>query len=176
MICLMFGAMFSGKTTLLINKLERQKISGKNVCLLRSNHDTRGYLTHDFTLSKVKETFFVDDLSDFKAEKYDAIGIDEGQFHTNLKNFCIKYNNKLIYISALHADINNEMFKQVIEVIPYCDKIIKLNSVCKVCGSQFANYNIYKNKKVDINNSIKVGGHDLYYVLCSKCFYTMHNQ
>ena len=131
LITLICGPMFSSKTTTLLTKLERAYIAKKNVVLLRPKTDNRGFLSHSGKkLDKIDEVF-VQDLLEFDASKYDVVGIDEGQFHKHLKDFCVQESmrSKDIYISALHATSESEMFEQVIETLPYCDTIIKLNAI-----------------------------------------------
>jgi len=86
---LILGPMFSSKTTTLLTKLERASIAKKRVVLLRPNTDNRGFLSHSNKDIQV-QSFFIDNLLEFDIFKYDVIGIDEGQFHKHLKDFCIK--------------------------------------------------------------------------------------
>lgn len=169
MITLVCGPMFSGKTTEMLRRLERADIAGKIPVLLRPRVDTREFLTH--TLKEVPwlETHFVD-LCDFDADEFGAVGIDEGQFHKGLKDFCLKWSTgyRNIIISALHATSECEMFEPVIEVLPYCDKIIKLNAVCTICGSEYGNYTFYKAGTK--TSKVAVGGHDSYTALCDVCY------
>lgn len=171
MITLICGPMFSGKTTELLRRLERADLAGKKPILLRPKTDTRGFLTH--TLSEVSwlKTKFVEDLRDVNATFYDTVGIDEGQFHHGLKEFCVKWGRdyRNIVISALHATSECEMFESIIDIIPYCDKIIKLNAVCMSCGSDNGNYTHYKaGNKID---KVAVGGTEEYTSLCRNCYF-----
>lgn len=170
MITLVIGPMFSGKTTELLRQLERAKIANKRVILLRPKLDSRPFLSHAVKDIQWLEEQFVD-LKDFDATKYDMIGIDEGQFHKGLKEFCRKYSlmGKRIVISALHATSESEMFEEITGVIPYCEEIIKLNAVCTQCGSEYANYTYFLagNK----TEKVAVGGSDAYTSLCGICYH-----
>lgn len=171
MIELIMGPMFGAKTTTLLTKLERATFAKKKVILLRPSTDTRGFLSHSGkTIDNIDEAF-VPDLMDYDTNGYEVIGIDEGQFHKRLKDFCIKesLNGKQIYISALHATSESEMFEQIIEVLPYCESIIKLNAICTNCGSEYGNYTYFKGGQK--TEKVVVGGTQEYTALCEKCYF-----
>ena len=125
MITLIIGSMFSGKTSELLTKLERASIAKRRVVMLRPGVDNRGFLSHSGRKINGFKEVFTEDLLEFDMSNYDVIGIDEGQFHKHLKEFLIKANklNKDVYISALHATSESEMFEEIIHAIPYCENI-----------------------------------------------------
>lgn len=170
MISLVMGPMFSGKTTELLRRLERSYLGNKKVILLRPKLDTRSFLSHSATNTQWLEEKFVD-LQEFDATKYDVVGIDEGQFHKGLKEFCKKYGltERKIIVSALHATSEAEMFDEIVSVVPYCEEIMKLNAVCTKCGSEMGNYTYFLagNK----TEKIAVGGSDAYTSLCGVCYH-----
>ena len=180
MIKLIFGPMYSGKTTELIRLLERAYIAGKKVIMLRPKIDTRGFLTHSKKdTSWLKEEFV--DLATFDASEYDVIGVEEGQFHKGLKDFCVKYSlmgssamGRQVVVSALHATSESEMFEEIIALIPYCEGIIKLNAVCTECGSEEGNYTYFMaGNKIE---KVAVGGADIYTALCGACYHAHLHQ
>jgi thymidine kinase len=163
--------MFSSKTTTLLTKLERAYIAKKNVVLLRPTTDSRGFLSHSNRKLEFIPEIFVEDLLVADVSSYDVVGIDEGQFHKHLKDFCIRESlkGKHIYISALHATSESVMFEQIIETLPYCDDIIKFNAICTKCGSEYGNYSFYKGSgKIE---KVVVGGTNEYTALCQKCYF-----
>jgi thymidine kinase len=171
MISLICGAMYSGKTTEVIRRLHRAHIAGKKTILLRPITDTRGFLSHSGLNISWLEEKFVENLNNFNTNGLNTVGIDEGQFHKGLTNFCV--NNSLagkhIIISALHATSECEMFQNIAEIIPYCEEIEKLNAVCTKCGSDFGNYTFYTaGEKTD---KIVVGGSESYTALCDRCYH-----
>jgi len=170
MIVLIVGPMFSGKTSSLLTKLERAIIAKKRVVLLRPGIDNRGFLSHSGKTLDIQEQF-ISDLNDFDMSKYDVIGIDEGQFHKHLKEFVIRAakTNKVIYISALHATSESEMFEEIVKVLPYCEEIIKLNAICTKCGSEYGNYTFFKSGKK--TEKVVVGGIGSYTALCDNCYF-----
>jgi thymidine kinase len=169
MITVILGNMFSGKTSELLRLLERYQIAKKRVILLRPKTDTRPFLSHSAKDTAWLEQQFVD-LDQFDATDYDVVGLDEGQFHNGLKDFCVKWSlaGKTILVSALHASSESEMFEEIVRLIPHCDQIIKLNAICMECGNE-ANYTKYLagNK----TEQVAVGGSESYTALCARCYF-----
>ena len=172
MITLILGPMFSSKSTSLLARLERDMIAKKKVVLLRPASDTRGFLTHSGKILTELQEKFVEDLKDVDVSEFSVIGIDEGQFHKGLKSFCLRQSRegKKVYVSALHATSESQMFEEVVNLIPFCDGgIIKLNGVCSNCGSDHGNYSFYKaGSKTE---KFSVGGLNKYTCLCEKCYF-----
>ena len=72
---------------------------------------------------------------------------------------------KEICFAGLLATSENKMFKETINLLPYCENIIKLNGICS-CG-EIANYSLYKGKKEE---EIIVGDEDKYSCVCKECY------
>lgn len=167
MIELIIGPMFSGKSSELLRRLTRHKIAGKQTLLLRPQRDTRGFFTHDNKENSVKE-IFLENISDFKdLYDYDVIGVDEGQFFSDLKTVDKWANMGItIIISALNGTSEKKSFASIQDIIPLADKIDKLSAVCTSCGED-AQFSFYKiGEKV---NDIVVG-EDEYTALCRVCW------
>ena len=94
----------------------------------------------------------------------DIIAIDEGQFIEDLAQFCKKYRDKKIIISALSGDFNCDMFQPIIDVLPMSDKIIHLQAIC-LCGNKAA-----FTGALDNFDRITIGGSDKFQALCGDCF------
>jgi thymidine kinase len=163
---LIIGPMFSGKTTEMLRRLTRYQIAGKKVVLLRPNKDTRDYLTHDKRSSNIKEKL-LRYVCEFNTDYYDVIGIDEGQFFSdlNLINTLAYYKNKIIIISGLSSDANQNGYDSILSVIPLSETITKLNAVCEDCCSDYGSFTVKKDK----SNTNEIGGKDLYKAVCRSC-------
>ena len=181
MITLIVGPMYGGKSTALIQKMERYIYAKKSICFIRPVRDDRGYITHnglrdvqqkltsrDLTL-EIPE--FTEDLVK-RLEQFDAVFIDEYFMIHNCKLLCTNSVKPNIYFAGLLATSENELFEETKEILPYCDDIIKLNGVCmgldEPCGSQIANYSAYFGKGVK-DGQIKVGDSE-YKCLCRECY------
>lgn len=170
MIKLILGPMFSSKTSTLLTELERAKFAKKKVILIRPNTDDRKFLTHSGMRPPIEEVF-LDEVGQLKNKlEYDVVGIDEGQFFTNLAhdvNFLANNGVKVI-ISALNGTSEREPFDNIQDLIPYAEEIEKKNAVCAECGSEFATYSYYK--PGDKKDKIKTGGASDYDALCRVCY------
>lgn len=87
-IQLIFGPMFSGKTTELFRMLNRWKIAGRSCVLVKHSFDSRyasddsapAVMSHDGNqFSAICVEKLSEDI-DYQFGSYDVIGIDEGQF------------------------------------------------------------------------------------------------
>lgn len=172
MLTLILGGMFSGKTTELLRRLERAKIAGKEVILLRPKSDTRGVLTHS-RLSHNIEEMFVSELDLDHLKQYDVVGIDEGQFfnHDFVKNVNWLADARQVYISALNGTSERTPFNTIQQLVPHADYIDFKTAVCTRCGTDHAAFSYYKaGKKTE---DIKVGDEGEYTALCRDCWNLM---
>jgi len=163
--------MFSGKTTELLRRLQRARIAGKKVILLRPQIDTRETITHDElkTTGSIPQ-LVLNNLEDFDINSYEYIGIDEGQFFKNLaQNLNIwATNGRHIIVAGLDATSELTPFEEIIQLIPYAEEVTKLNAVCTKCGSDFGAFTKFVgNEKKD---KILVGGKGLYEARCRNCW------
>ena len=110
----------------------------------------------------------------------DVILINEGQFFSNLKEFVIsilegnyKGRNKKIYISGLDGDFKREKFGQILDLIPLCDKVEKLSSLCSICKDGTPGIFTLRLTKEEEQ---KVIGSDNYIPVCRKCYNDNNNK
>jgi len=171
---LILGPMYCGKTSQLFRYMERDYYAKTKFCLIRPSIDTRDFVSHS---SSVNENFKGLDVPTFRIKEvttgfllslneFDAIYIDEAFMIKNVWGVPFSFPRKDIYIASLLASSENRIFEEVAKLLPYCEHIEKLNSVCTKCGNKTANYTICT---VDKENEIQVGGQESYIVLCSDC-------
>ena len=174
-ISVIYGPMFSGKTTELLRRIRRHQIAERKCLLISYKNDNRyteesKAFTHDkieMDASKVGLLCDVDGLVD----EYEVIGIDEGQFFDDLLEKTEEWANKgkTVIVAALDADFNRKPFKEVCQLLPLAEKVKKLNSVCFFCNQKAS---FTKKTKGDKNQLVEIGGKDVYQPACRKCFYT----
>jgi len=169
MLQLIIGPMMSGKTTELLRRLTRAKIAGKTVLLVRSTVDTRDYLTHDNSKSQFEEIKLLSvgrSLSFFN--KYDVIGIDEGQFFDDLELADSIADSRTVIVSALSSTYLRKPWPSVLTLIPYAEEITKLNAICMDCGSE---YGATQFRTAPVTTTL-IGGSKEYVSLCRTCYFT----
>lgn len=175
---LIIGPMFSGKTSELINIYNKYKISNVKGVLLINHFTDNRYTDNSFlvTHSNIKEECILLNnltvlLKDEKLLSNKVFLINEGQFFDDLFNVVLELvekHNKIVYIAGLDGDFNRNKIGQILDLIPYCDNIIKKKSICEKC--KLLENGLFTYKKQKNNKVIEIGGKDLYIPLCRKCF------
>jgi thymidine kinase len=138
---LILGNMFSGKTSELMRRYRRYKISGKSCAMIKYKGDNRydddKVTTHD----NIKVDAFVCTLlSEFneRAKNYDVICVDEVQFYKDAYIFCDKWANegKIVEACGLSGTFNRTPFLVVSRLIPLAEDIIILDAICVNTGNK----------------------------------------
>ena len=138
---IILGSMFSGKTSRLVEIYKQCKFCDISVAVINHSSDNRYddelMSTHDgvkipcFKVEKLSEMYH-----DIKINgNYDVILINEGQFFEDLfENVCEWVSiGKKVYVCGLDGDFERKKFGQILDLIPMCDKVHKLTSLCSLC-------------------------------------------
>jgi thymidine kinase len=180
---IVMGTMFSGKTSYLLNKISLMVELNLKVLYINIDFDDRSeieYSTHnpffnnlDFKKKdKINENLTMiksRDLSNISIDTYDIIMVDEAHFFDDIVKFTKKLleNKKHIVIATLIADFKGNKFGKVLDLIPICDEIIKLESYCIECSKQKKiNRAIFSKRITKNKESIDIGGSDKYIAVC----------
>ena len=135
-------------------------------------YDDNGIATHcGMTLSAVAATTLADLTQ--KAENYDVIGIDEGQFFTDTVAFAEEMANKgkFVVIAALDGTFQRKPFGDILSLIPLSENVTKLNAVCMNCfGDAAFSKRIALERDGDAVEVI--GGADKYMAVCRACYHS----
>lgn len=179
---LFLGPMFSGKTTHLIQQYKLHSYIGKKVVVINYSGDTR--YTMDSMLSSHDKIMIPcimlnklgDCWNNISGEHYtmvrdaDVIIINEGQFFDDLYDIVldmVDISHKTIYISGLDGDFQRNKFGRILDLIPFCDKITKLQSLCALCKN--GNHGIFSHRITSEQQQIVIGS-DNYVPLCRECY------
>jgi len=166
---LITGCMFSGKTTELLRIAKRLKSIGQNVALINYIEDTRysttDVTTHDKYSCADIESHYTNNLYTLDDRNYKVICINEAQFFTGLKTFCIELlkRSKIVYVSGLDGDFRQQPFGEILELIPLCNTITRLHAFCKVCRNGNP---AYFTKRLTDSKEQKLIGTDEYIPVC----------
>ena len=175
-----FGPMFSGKTSWLLEIFSQHTFCDKNVTVINHSEDNRYHedmlSTHDKKMIPcIKTNTFVKDDNNKdifdKSLSSDVVLINEGQFFEGLYDFVMLLleNKKIVYVSGLDGDFNRKKFGELIELIPMCDKVHKLRSLCGICKN--GTRAIFSKRLIESTEQ-KVIGNDIYVPVCRKCYNT----
>lgn len=170
---LFIGPMFSGKTTHLIQCYKQYHYIGKKVCVINYKDDTRYHdsmlSTHDKMMIPCIQTHSIRGVMD-KALSAEVVLINEGQFFHDLYDCVLemveRYNIK-VYISALDGDFKRKKFGGILDLIPYCDKVSKLNALCSSCKN--GTKALFSHRVSSENEQIVIGV-DNYIPVCRSCY------
>jgi len=137
---LFIGPMFSGKTSKLLEIYKQCIFCNIPVAVINHSCDIRYHDTmlsnHDKIMIPCIQSNNLTDIHKTDAVKNAyIILINEGQFFEDLYPMVTNWleENKKIYISGLDGDFERKKFGTLLDVIPFCDKVTKLTSLCSLC-------------------------------------------
>ena len=185
---LFIGPMFSGKTSKIVEIYKQCMFCSIPVAVINHSIDKRYdntlLSTHDKVMipciqtNKLKDIWNYDITPDIvlarlddsvKLINADVILINEGQFFEDLLpavEHMLKHNKK-IYISGLDGDFERKKFGQILDLIPLCDKVTKMTSLCGLCKDGTAG--IFS-KRITSEKEQTVVGSDNYIPVCRSCY------
>lgn len=165
------GPMFSGKTTLLLKRLQTAKNQGLRTVLLKPKMDTRYsntyVVTHDNISEKCKTIESLCDILKYVHE-VDVIGIDEVQFFSDsLLLFADEISDRGIRLifAGLDMDYLKFPFGCMPQLMAKADDVIKLHGLCTICGKPA----MYSKRISGSKQSILIGT-DEYESRCRDCW------
>lgn len=191
---IILGGMYAGKTSRLFEIYKQCKFCNIPVIVINHTIDTRYDAEFDDLLSthdKVKipciktdklfdlwlETLGLEDnnkfipiITDkFKIRTSNVILINEGQFFPDLEEFVklLLNDGKQIYVCGLDGDFERKKFGQILDLIPLCDKVTKLNSLCSLCKN--GTLGIFSMRLTSETDQTVVGS-DNYIPVCRICY------
>ena len=97
--------------------------------------------------------------------------INEGQFFNDLYDIVIKMVEEMdmtVYVYGLDGDFQRKPFGQILDLIPICDSVQKLQSFCAKCKD--GTLALFSHRIVNDNSQILIGSAEQYVPLCRKCF------
>ena len=173
---LFIGCMYAGKTTKLIETYNDvlDEDNDHSVIILTHSSENRYSVDELSTHNKKKIaclkyesiSSFVENESS-SIESSDLILIDEGQFFDDLSSVIILVEkfHKHVCVFGLDGDFKRNKFGKILDLIPFCDSVEKLQATCK-CGDPA----IFSNRTIKDESQILVGSTDIYEPLCRKCY------
>ena len=176
---LIFGPMFSGKTTKLVdiyNNLTCSGVSTDEILVINHTIDTRtkhGVIsTHD-SITDVP-CIHLDKLTDvientsLLTHKY--ILINEAQFFNDLIEFVngMDLLKKYIYVSGLNGDYKQETFGNIKDLLPIADNVTFLKGTCAICKGN----SVFTKRIIESSAVTLVGSGEVYQPRCRKCLQT----
>ncbi|KAG5479459.1 hypothetical protein LSCM1_04722 [Leishmania martiniquensis] len=170
---LIIGPMFAGKTTELMRRVKREIHARRSCFVIKYSKDTRydehNVASHDQLMLRAQAA--VSQLKEVRDswQRFDVLAIDEGQFFSDLVDFCNTAADagKVVMVSALDGDYRRKPFGQICELVPYCEAVDKLTAVCMMCHEQPA---CFTRRTVNVEKQELIGGADMYIATCRECY------
>ena len=177
---LAIGPMFSGKTTWLTNLHKQCKFCNMTVMVINFVGDTRYTAVQDALLSTHDRTMIpcimcsaITELEEHHAAEVaaaDVLLINEGQFFGDIMNVLRFVDaGKRVYICGLDGDFEKKRIGSFLDLIPHCDKVCKLTSLCSICRN--GKEAIFSFRTTSETDQIVIGS-DNYLPLCRACYRT----
>lgn len=185
---IILGNMYAGKTSKLLEIYKQCVFCNIPVSIINHSSDTRYHesmiSTHDkimapcIQIMKLNDIWNYSDLEsnyDKQAENHmklrssKVILINEGQFFEDLYDVVIDMldNNKKVYICGLDGDFKKGKFGQILDLIPHCDSVTKLTSLCSICKN--GTRGIFSLRLTSEKQQMLIGS-DNYIPVCRKCY------
>jgi thymidine kinase len=189
---IIMGPMFSGKTSRLVEIYKQCKFCNIPVVVINhvidNRYDDELMSTHDkikipcIKTEKLRDIWKMT-LNDtnyelnkehrlqdkIQVELSDVILINEGQFFPDLYDIVVEMlkMNKKIYVCGLDGDFERKKFGQILDLVPLCDKVHKLTSLCSLCKN--GNSGIFSMRLTNEKEQTVVGS-DNYIPVCRVCY------
>ena len=187
---LFIGPMFSSKTSKLVEIYKQCIFCNIPVAVINHSIDQRYddtlLSTHDKVMIPCIQTNKLIDIwyygesesesvtltrlgDSVKLVAADVIIINEGQFFEDLLPAVehMLQHNKKIYVGGLDGDFERKKFGQILDLIPLCDKVTKMTSLCGICKNGTAG--IFS-KRISLEREQTVVGSDNYIPVCRACY------
>lgn len=188
---IILGSMYSGKTSRLVEIYKQCNWCNISVCVINhstdNRYDTEFLSTHDqIKIPCIKTNKLFDVWTDsidmesnvelvprirdnFKVTRSNVILINEGQFFPDLEEFVKKLlsNGKKVYVCGLDGDYERKKFGKILDLIPLCDKVTKLTSLCGMCKN--GTLGIFS-KRITSEKIQTLVGCDNYIPVCRSCY------
>jgi thymidine kinase len=189
---LFIGPMFSGKTSKLVEIYKQCLFCNIPVAVINHSIDKRYdetlLSTHDKIMIPCIQTNKLGDIwvyeenresdsepikrltDSVKLINADVILINEGQFFEDLLP-TVKHmlqHNKKLYVGGLDGDFECKKFGQILDIIPLCDKVTKMTSLCSQCKN--GTPGIFS-KRITSEKEQTVVGSDNYIPVCRSCYH-----
>jgi thymidine kinase len=171
---IVFGPMFSGKSSYAMSYIRRQRAIGKHVLVIKPDIDTRYSDQHVIVTHNGEQLpcrlwdaqIPLTPTTDL--ENVDSVVIEEAQFFEGLYSF-VKWvllaKRKNILLVGLDGDASQQTFGELLQCIPYATNVTKLHALCMVCkDGTLAPFT--KRQTENVESQIDVGGSERYTSVC----------
>ena len=176
------GPMYSGKTSKILELYKQFTFCGISNCVINYEEDNRycdaSFMsTHDkimipcvkgLSILKILET------NKEKVNESEVILINEGQFFKDIDTVIhlVEDLHKRVYICGLDGDFKKNKIGSLLDLIPHCDNVYKLKSLCSECRD--GKSGLFSYRITDETDQVVIGVEN-YKPVCRACFERLSN-
>ena len=197
-LSLIFGNMYSGKTTKINSELIEFSQKGFNVIKIIHSCDDRPELESNGYFGSTHNPLFkglpckitcvkAATLNSVDVSSFEIIGVDEAQFFPDLYEVVkdwVDNKRKHVRVAGLDGDSNRQKFGQILDLIPLADDCIKLRAKCKFCIDHLKSIGVdpdhytsgyeapFTKRIVESTEQVLVGGASMYVPVCGYHYYS----
>lgn len=173
---LVLGPMWAGKSSYIIGKIRRYRAIGWEVLVIANPLDDR-YGTHVVSSHDKEQVsaLAIQDLTTLhelpQYQKAQLLVIEEAQFYKGLYEFvkkAVEQDGKHVVCVGLDGDAHRQPFGEILSLIPLCDNVEKIKSLCATCKD--GTPALFSHRITPSQEQIQVGGKATYIPLCRKHF------
>jgi len=179
---LILGPMFSGKTSTLKKIYDQCMYCNIPVMVINYEADNRycdaSFMsTHDKVMIPcVKGVSILEILEQNKQKvsESEVILINEGQFFKDIDTVIhlVEDLHKRVYICGLDGDFKKNKIGSLLDLIPHCDNVYKLKSLCSECRN--GKSGLFSYRITDETDQVVIGVEN-YKPVCRVCFERLSN-
>lgn len=174
---IILGSMYSGKTTYLLDLYKKYVFCHMPIVVINYADDVRYsdsmLSSHDKNMIPCIRSNTISDAYKTHFQEInaaDVILINEGQFFADIEEYVHIFVERLckrVYICGLDGDFERKPIGKLLQLIPFCDEVIKLKSLCSICRNGTPGIFSFR-----ITNEIEqfVIGASNYMPLCRTCY------
>jgi thymidine kinase len=179
---LILGPMFSGKTSTLKKIYDQCIYCNIPVMVINYEADNRycdaSFMsTHDKIMIPCVKGLSILEILEQNKEKVnesEVILINEGQFFKDIDTVIhlVEDLHKRVYICGLDGDFKKNKIGSLLDLIPHCDNVYKLKSLCSECRN--GKSGLFSYRITDETHQVVIGVEN-YKPVCRACFERLSN-
>jgi len=179
---LILGPMFSGKTSTLKKIYDQCMYCNIPVIVINYEADNRycdaSFMsTHDKVMIPCIKGASILDICEQNKEKVnesEVILINEGQFFKDIHTVIhlVEDLHKRVYICGLDGDFKKNKIGSLLDLIPHCDNVYKLKSLCSECRD--GKSGLFSYRITNETDQVVIGVEN-YKPVCRACFERLSN-
>ena len=171
---LILGPMFSGKTSKLLEIYKQSRFCDMNVMVINYIADNRYseesvLSTHDKQMIPCVKVARLADVDADELAAADTVLINEGQFFEDIElvRQWVEDGHKRVYICGLDGDFERKQIGGLLSLIPFCDEVYKLKSLCTTCKN--GTPAVFSHRITCETSQVVIGSNN-YVPLCRACY------